>query len=181
MVSNRSVDGSNSRERSQWFYSGPWDRRTSRIWPAETLRPIARGLSSRSLRSSCGGTSRKEEEGHRGRGEKGAPRRAPFSRARRGMAKKRGDPVTSRDSRGGAASLSLGRRRSTRSVHLALVGSIRFISVRRDLSTFALSKTRKRKTEKKEKKVETVPARRDGHIRVRTEVLNGNDNCAIAR
>lgn len=39
--------------------------------------------------------------------------------ARRGMAKKRGDPVTSRDSRGGAASLSLGRRRSARSVHRA--------------------------------------------------------------
>lgn len=39
--------------------------------------------------------------------------------ARRGMAKKRGGPVTSRDLRGGAASLSLGRRRSTRSVHRA--------------------------------------------------------------
>lgn len=39
--------------------------------------------------------------------------------ARRGMAKKRGDPVTSHDLRGGAASLSLGRRRSARSVHRA--------------------------------------------------------------
>jgi len=39
--------------------------------------------------------------------------------ARRGMAKKRGDSVTSRDLRGGAASLSLGRRRSAHSVHRA--------------------------------------------------------------
>lgn len=87
---------------------------------------MARGLSSRSLRSS-GGTSRGRRRAPRGREERGPPRRAPFSRARRGarhgMAKKRGGPVTSRDSRGGAASLSLGRRRPARSVHRALVDS----------------------------------------------------------
>lgn len=80
------------------------------------------------------------EEGHagaaegRGGGEEGVAEavRAPFSRhgmawhgaarrggARRGMAKKRGGPVTSRGSHGGAASLSLGCRRSSRSVHRA--------------------------------------------------------------
>lgn len=45
------------------------------------------------------------------------------------MAKKRGDHVTSRDLRGGAASLSLDRRRSARSVHRARRLRVRLLSI----------------------------------------------------
>lgn len=131
---------------------------------------------------------REEEEGHRRRGEKGPARRAPFSRARRrarrGMAKRRGGPVTSRDSRSGAASLSLGRRRSARSVHRAHRLHPLHLAPSRDLLNFALSKTRRKPEETENKKGAKKGTRRDssgGHIRTRTEVLNGNDNCAIAR
>lgn len=111
-------------------HSGTCDRRGDRqeFDRRKRLRLMARGLYHRGVYASPVATSRGRRRAPRGREERGPPRRAPFSRARpgarRGMAKKRGGPVTSRDSRGGAASLSLGRRRPARSVHRALVGFI---------------------------------------------------------
>jgi len=152
--------------------STPIDPRKWSLWRPQNLVETGRGRggdAERDTRRGIRGSTRGRRAPAREREREAARARGGTATflargARRGMAKKERRPrVTSRGSRGGAASLSLGRRRSTRSVRSSRslapsrpdVGS-RFDSIRSLALRAALSKTRRGRGTKRERERERV-------------------------